>query len=96
MLNIHKFGIDGDALRKPLSGVGQYIFNLCCELDKLLPNTEFYIYTRLAKEAIAIPATRWQVRREANSFARKIPSFLWMKTINYSIEAVVCKYRRYA
>lgn len=77
---LNRIGIDGDALRKPLSGVGQYIFNLCCELDKLLPETEFFIYTRLVEEEIAVPAARWQVRRETNSLARKIPSFLWIKT----------------
>lgn len=78
--NLNRVGIDGDALRKPLSGVGQYVYNLCCEIDKLLPNTEFYIYTRLTSEQIAIPSPRWTVRQEPNKLLRKLPSFLWLKT----------------
>lgn len=77
--NVSKLGIDGDALRKPLSGVGQYIFNLCRELETLLPDTRFYVYTRLSADEIALPSTRWTVRRESWSLARKLPSFLWLK-----------------
>lgn len=80
MFNLSKIGIDGDALRKPLSGVGHYVFNLCCELDEMLPETEFFIYTRLATEQLALPSSRWLVRREPIAYARKIPSFLWLKT----------------
>lgn len=73
-------GIDGDALRKPLSGVGQYVFNLCRELDELLPNARFFVYTRLAPENIALPSERWTVRREGVALLRKLPSFIWLKT----------------
>ncbi|GLK88107.1 glycosyltransferase family 4 protein [Pseudomonas turukhanskensis] len=75
-----KIGIDGDALRKPLSGVGQYVFNLCKELDRLLPSASFFVYTRLAPENVALPSERWVVRQEPHSLARKIPSFAWLKT----------------
>ncbi|ART80934.1 glycosyltransferase family 4 protein [Oceanisphaera avium] len=85
MPGLNKIGIDGDALRKPLSGVGQYIYNLCCELDTLLPNTEFFIYTRLSAEEVAIPASRWHLRNESNGLARKLPSFLWMKTFGLAL-----------
>ena len=73
-------GIDGDALRKPLSGVGQYVFNLCRELDELLPRAHFFVYTRLAPEQIALPSERWTVRREGVALLRKLPSFIWLKT----------------
>ncbi|TBW08925.1 glycosyltransferase family 1 protein [Azotobacter chroococcum] len=79
-LPLSRIGIDGDALRKPLSGIGQYVFNLCHELDCLLPDVQFFLYTRLAPEQIALPATRWIVRRESLPIARKLPSFLWLKT----------------
>lgn len=75
-----KVGIDGDALRTPLSGVGQYVFNLCRELDRLLPDVQFYVYTRLGPEQMALPSTRWVVRREQHAVARKLPSFVWLKT----------------
>ncbi|WP_089170190.1 glycosyltransferase family 4 protein [Azotobacter chroococcum] len=79
-LPLSRIGIDGDALRKPLSGVGQYVFNLCQELDELLPATQFFVYTRLAPEQVAMPATRWIVRQEPLPLARKLPSFIWLKT----------------
>lgn len=74
-----KLGIDGDALCKPLSGIGQYVFNLCKELDILMPAAEFFVYTRHEAEQLALPSARWLVRREPSSFARKLPSFLWLK-----------------
>lgn len=77
--DVSKLGIDGDALRKPLSGVGQYIFNLCRELETLLPTTQFFVYTRLSADEIALPSSRWTVRREPWPLARKLPSFLWLK-----------------
>src|SRR6266446_3640146 len=40
-------GMDGDALRAPLSGVGHYVFNLGRELDALLPEALFIAYCRL-------------------------------------------------
>lgn len=75
-----RIGLDGDALRKPLSGVGQYVFNLCRELDKLLPQAQFFVYTRLAADQIAVPSERWTVRRETFPLLRKLPSFVWLKT----------------
>lgn len=76
----YRIGIDGDALRMPLSGVGHYILNLCRELDVLLPKARFFIYTRFPIERIAVPAQRWTVRCEPWRWARRIPSFLWLKT----------------
>ena len=32
-----RLGIDGEALRLPLSGVGQYVHHLCHELEQLWP-----------------------------------------------------------
>lgn len=75
-----RIGIDGDALRKPLSGVGQYVYNLCRELDLLLPEAQFFVYTRLAPDRVALPSERWVVRQEPMKLARKLPSFIWLKT----------------
>ncbi|GAB2888975.1 glycosyltransferase family 1 protein [Uliginosibacterium flavum] len=75
-----RFGMDGDALRKPLSGVGQYIYKLCCEIEALLPAASFFVYTRLPAERLALPSARWQVRQEPWALVRKLPSFLWLKT----------------
>lgn len=75
-----RIGIDGDALRKPLSGVGQYVYNLCRELDQLLPDAQFFVYTRLAASQVALPSERWVVRQEPVKLLRKLPSFFWLKT----------------
>lgn len=75
-----RVGIDGEALKNPLSGVGKYVFHLCRELDQLLPEAEFFAYSRLAPERLALPSQRWRVRREARPLLRRLPSFVWLKT----------------
>jgi glycosyltransferase involved in cell wall biosynthesis len=75
-----RIGIDGDALRAPLSGVGYYIFNLCRELDALLPEALFIAYSRLPAPAVLLPSPRWQLRTEPFVAFRRLPSFLWLKT----------------
>jgi glycosyltransferase involved in cell wall biosynthesis len=75
-----RIGIDGDALRTPLSGVGNYIFNLCRELDELLPEASFIAYSRLLKPAILLPSARWRLQTEPIISLRRLPSFVWLKT----------------
>lgn len=75
-----RMGIDGDALRRPMSGVGQYIFQLCRELESLLPSADFYVYSRLPADGLALPSSRWVLRQEPRAIWRKLPSFLWLKT----------------
>jgi glycosyltransferase involved in cell wall biosynthesis len=75
-----RIGMDGDALRTPLSGVGHYVFNLARELDGLLPDASFTVYTRLPAAAIALPSPRWQQRTEPIAAFRRLPSFIWLKT----------------
>lgn len=75
-----RIGIDGDALRTPLSGVGYYIFNLARELDGLLPEASFFAYSRLGAGKVALPSWRWQLRTEPHASLRRLPSFVWLKT----------------
>ena len=75
-----RIGIDGDALRVPLSGVGHYVFNLCKELDELLPEALFIAYSRLPAAAVRLPSARWQLRSEPVVAFRRLPSFVWLKT----------------
>ena len=79
-MNSLRIGIDGDALRAPLSGVGYYIFNLCRELDALLPEALFIAYSRLPAAAVLLPSPRWRLRTEPIVALRRLPSFLWLKT----------------
>jgi len=73
-------GVDGDALRPPFSGVGCYVFNLCRELEVLLPEASFIAYSRLPATAIVLPSPRWQLRSEPIVAFRRLPSFVWFKT----------------
>jgi glycosyltransferase involved in cell wall biosynthesis len=75
-----RVAIDGDALRAPLTGVGQYIFNLCRELDGLLPGASFVAYSRLPATAVQLPFPHWQLRSEPLMAFRRLPSFVWLKT----------------
>lgn len=75
-----RIGIDGEALRTPLSGVGQYVLQLCRELEILLPNAQLFAYARLPAERLALPSPRWTLRREQRAALRRLPSFLWLKT----------------
>jgi glycosyltransferase involved in cell wall biosynthesis len=75
-----RIGIDGDALRAPLSGVGSYVFNLCRELDALLPEALFIAYSRLPAAAVLLPSSRWRLRSEPVIALRRLPSFVWLKT----------------
>jgi glycosyltransferase involved in cell wall biosynthesis len=75
-----RIGIDGDALRAPLTGVGYYIFNLCRELDALLPEASLIAYSRLTARAVLLPSARWQLRTEPVTALRRLPSFIWLKT----------------
>lgn len=75
-----RLGIDAEALRIPLSGVGSYVLNLCRELEKLQPETQFYAYSRLPEGRLAMPSSRWILRTEPNTLLRRMPSFLWLRT----------------
>jgi len=75
-----RIGMDGDALRAPLSGVGHYVFNLARELDGLLPEASFIAYSRLPAAAVVLPSRRWQLRTEPVAAFRRLPSFVWLKT----------------
>ena len=75
-----RIGIDGEALRSPLSGVGQYVYNLCRELELLLPTAVFLAYSRLPASALRLPSARWQLRREPLAAFRRLPSFVWLKS----------------
>jgi len=75
-----RIGIDGDALRTPLSGVGHYVLQLARALETELPDARFFAYTRFAPERLALPSPRWVLRREPQPAWRRLPSFAWLKT----------------
>ncbi|MGE5787963.1 MAG: glycosyltransferase family 4 protein [Myxococcales bacterium] len=77
---VWRLGIDGEALRAPLSGIGTYVHKLCCELERLLPNAVLLAYSRLPASRLVLPSSRWILRYETIPVLRRTPSFLWLKT----------------
>jgi glycosyltransferase involved in cell wall biosynthesis len=75
-----RLGIDGEALRVPLSGIGRYVLNLCQELERLFPIAKLFAYSRLPPSRLALPSARWLLRHEVNPAYRRLPSFVWLKT----------------
>lgn len=73
-----RIGIDGRALQGRRTGVGRYVFELCRELDTLLPQAEFFVY---APEPVELPVTsgRWRCRVEPRRWARKLKPIAWLK-----------------
>lgn len=80
-----RIGIDGEALRRPLSGVGHYVFELCRELEAHWPEAEFLAYARLPAEQLALPSPRWRLRQEPSPALRRLPSFAWLRTRGRSL-----------
>lgn len=74
-----RIGIDGEALRLPLTGVGRYVFHIGRALEQLLPEAEFFAYARGPEHELALPSARWRARVETSDGWRKLPSMAWVK-----------------
>ena len=74
-----RIGIDGEALRHPLTGVGRYVFHIGRALERLLPEAEFFAYARGPEDELALPSARWRARIETSETWRKLPSMAWVK-----------------
>jgi glycosyltransferase involved in cell wall biosynthesis len=73
-----KIGIDGRALQGKRSGVGRYVFELCKELDKQLPEATFFVYSNILIEMPVI-SERWKLRLDPLSFTKYIKPVIWLK-----------------
>lgn len=73
-----KIGIDGRALEGQLTGIGRYVYELCRELDILLKNAEFFIYSRTPLN-VPLFSERWHSRVEPVNVFRQLKSSLWLK-----------------
>jgi glycosyltransferase involved in cell wall biosynthesis len=74
-----RIGIDGEALRLPMTGVGRYVFHIGRELEALLPRAQFFVYARGPADTLALPSDRWQLRLECDARWRRLPSVAWVK-----------------
>jgi glycosyltransferase involved in cell wall biosynthesis len=73
-----RVGLDGRALQGRRTGVGRYVFEICRELDTLIPEAEFFVY---APEPVELPVTsgRWRCRVEPHRWARALKPIAWLK-----------------
>jgi glycosyltransferase involved in cell wall biosynthesis len=73
-----RIGIDGRPLVGRRTGIGRYVFEICRELDTLLPDAEFFVY---APEPVELPTTspRWHCRTEPRRWARSLKPIVWLK-----------------
>lgn len=73
-----RIGLDGRPLLRRRTGIGRYVFEICRELDALVPNGEFFVY---APEPVELPvaSARWRCRVEARNWARALKPIAWLK-----------------
>lgn len=73
-----RIGLDGRPLLGRRTGIGRYMFEICRELDALLPGAEFFVY---APEPVELPSVspRWRCRIEARRWARRLKPIAWLK-----------------
>jgi hypothetical protein len=58
-----RIGIDGRPLQGNRRGDGRYIFELCREIDKCLPNARFFVYSSIPLE-MPVLSDRWVLRTD--------------------------------
>ena len=73
-----RIGIDGRELAPQRRGIGRYIFELSRELDRRLPEAEFYVYNR-TPVALPIESDRWIMRTDSSRLGRRLSPLLWYK-----------------
>lgn len=73
-----RIGIDGRALQGRRTGIGRYTFELCRELDRLLPSASFFVYAPGPVE-IPVSSSRWVARIDASPLARLLKPIAWLK-----------------
>ncbi len=73
-----RIGIDGRALQGHRTGIGRYVFELCRELDILLPQAEFFVYAPTPVE-LPLVSDRWHCRVEPRRWARSLKPIAWLK-----------------
>jgi glycosyltransferase involved in cell wall biosynthesis len=73
-----RVGLDGRALQGRRTGVGRYVFEICRELDTLLPDAEFFVYAPGPVE-LPVSSGRWHCRLEKRRWALGLKPIAWLK-----------------
>lgn len=82
MKRLTRVGIDGRALRGFIegsrTGVARYTWELCKQLDKVLPHCEFFVYSPVVID-LPVASHRWHLRTEPTRVFQKLKPVLWTK-----------------
>ncbi len=73
-----RIGIDGSRLGGQSSGIGRYLSGLLAPLDAVMPEAEFFIYTKRRAE-LQLPSKRWTAQHDASRAASRMPNVLWTR-----------------
>jgi len=68
-----RIGIDGRCLARSAAGISRYVIELCRELDLVMPDVQFYVYS-LEPVPMRMPSERWVVRGERSAVVRRLLS----------------------
>lgn len=74
-----RIGIDGQALsgvNGKRTGIGRYVFELCKELDKIMPEASFFVYSKLPIE-MPVKSKRWISIVDPLPYSKYI--WMWIK-----------------
>ena len=82
MKRLTRVGIDGRALRGFIegsrTGVARYTWELCRQLDKVLPHCQFFVYSPVVID-LPVASDRWHLRTEPIRVFQKLKPVLWTK-----------------
>lgn len=73
-----RIGIYGVPLQAGHAGVGKYVYELCRELDTLMPEAQFFVYSNIPIELPGL-SSRWTLRVDTLPFARHLKPVAWLK-----------------
>lgn len=73
-----KVGIDGNPLALKLTGIGRYTYEICLELDRALPDAQFFVYS---KWPVTVPkiSSRWTYRVDPSPLKKYLKNAAWLK-----------------
>ena len=74
-----RIGVDGRRLGPNRKGIGRYVWELCKELDRILPTAQFFLYSQIPPELPPI-SRRWSIRLDDSAVGQRMPNNLWLAT----------------
>src|SRR5271155_818758 len=74
-----RIGVDGRRLGPNRKGIGRYVWELCKELDRILPTAQFFLYSPKPPELPPI-SRRWSIRIDDSAMGQRLPNNLWLAT----------------